>query len=551
MMKTIYKYFIITLLLFFITYSLQCQAMAKIQYIDVVLVLDVSGSMGKPWNGETRLDILKASVKMFIEQQPVDGSIYMGVVSFSDHATTIFQLSCIGNEGVKTSIINSVYGLKAEGKTYMDDGIRAGHSMLIPGSGRKGAGKVMIIVSDGIPENKEATAQAANDAKKDGIVVVGVFIGNLSQTGDEFLRDRIAQHPEYPYFISVTNPEDLPKAFKYLAEQLYAIAEEKEVGVGREPPPIGEGAKIVGASAIVSFSLVTVSAILSNQIAFLFNALSSRILSFLRSLNLPDWLQNILQQYLEDVIKSIREEEVPPPTKWQFITIKELITIVFSMSFLFFVYYWVECGGFPYIFYLKNIFKILLPVAVTVFAVIVTDALSEALLIKVFGWWAEYSVWPQGVLSLIITGFLFSSPFASPSRVLYGVGVPSREKARFVFAKFLCQLFAASIFALLYIFGFPVIGDAGLLAILMIATFSLIPVSPLAGKILLKKSKIGWLIAFSLAFLLYFLAFTRIVPMLIFVALGFLAALTLISEIVLSTVFKFSLLRTLLFGMSS
>ena len=72
--------------------------MAKIQYIDVVLVLDVSGSMGKPWNGETRLDILKASVKMFIEQQPVDGSIYMGVVSFSDHATTIFQLSCIDNE---------------------------------------------------------------------------------------------------------------------------------------------------------------------------------------------------------------------------------------------------------------------------------------------------------------------------------------------------------------------------------------------------------------------------------------------------------------------
>ncbi|GEM_PF-3600010 len=192
--------------------------------LDIALVLDVSGSMNDSWDGSTKIDVLKDSVKSFIDSQPEDGTRYVGIVSFASSASVVHSLIKVDDPSDKTSLKTAVDGLTASGSTAMDLGIEEGTNMLIPGSGRADANKVMIVVSDGYPDDDAAAANAANNAKAQGIVVVGVFIGDASGDGDEFLRDHIAQQPKYPYFINVTDPNDLPTAFQDLASKICKIA---------------------------------------------------------------------------------------------------------------------------------------------------------------------------------------------------------------------------------------------------------------------------------------------------------------------------------------
>ncbi len=211
-------------------------ATAETCLLDISLVLDTSGSMGSPWDGSTRIDVLKAAVKSFIDVQPEDGTRWVGIISFSDTATVAHPLIKIDDPGDKTSLKTAVDGLSASGSTAMDLGIQAGANMLIPGSGRADCYKVMIVVSDGYPDDDAAAKNAADAAKAQGIVIIGVFIGSPGGDGDEFLRDNIAQYPYYPYFVNVTDPNDLPTAFEDIANKICVLAKPKKpVGGGIIP----------------------------------------------------------------------------------------------------------------------------------------------------------------------------------------------------------------------------------------------------------------------------------------------------------------------------
>ncbi|RLE64706.1 MAG: hypothetical protein DRJ38_05040 [Thermoprotei archaeon] len=233
MNKRIALIIIVLTLLFFASLE---YATAEECLLDISLVLDTSGSMGSSWDGSTRIDVLKDSVKSFIDAQPEDGTRWVGIVSFSSTATVVHNLIKIDDSGDKTSLKNAIDALSASGSTAMDAGIQTGATMLIPGSGRADCYKVMIVVSDGYPDDDVAAENAANAAKAQGIVIIGVFIGSPSGDGDEFLRDEIAQHPYYPYFINVTDPNDLPTAFEDLANKICILAKPKKpVGGGIIP----------------------------------------------------------------------------------------------------------------------------------------------------------------------------------------------------------------------------------------------------------------------------------------------------------------------------
>ena len=211
-------------------------ATAETCLLDISLVLDTSGSMSGSWDGSTKIDVLKTAVKNFIDAQPEDGTRWVGIVSFSSTASVAHPLIEIDDPGDKSSLKTAVDGLSAGGSTAMHLGIQTGTGMLIPGSGRADCYKVMIVVSDGYPDDDVAAENAANAAKAQGIVIIGVFIGDPSGDGDEFMRDSIAQYPYYPYFVNVTDPGDLSTAFEDIANKICVLAKPKKpVGGGIIP----------------------------------------------------------------------------------------------------------------------------------------------------------------------------------------------------------------------------------------------------------------------------------------------------------------------------
>ena len=148
--------------------------------LDVVLVIDVSGSMsGSPLTSE------KSAANSFIDH--LDSNMdQIGIVSFSSSATLRQQLTT-DFSGAK-SIVN---GLTASGMTNYQDAINKTTTELTSVRHRPDASKVMIFMSDGVPNvctptgcNPTTAARAAADnAKANGIAIYTIgLVQSLSSS---------------------------------------------------------------------------------------------------------------------------------------------------------------------------------------------------------------------------------------------------------------------------------------------------------------------------------------------------------------------------------
>ncbi len=230
----------------------------------------------------------------------------------------------------------------------------------------------------------------------------------------------------------------------------------------------------------------------------------------------PKWLEELANFYSEEVFKSLTEREAPPPAKWRLLTPKEISAIVISAAIVFLVLAYVETHGDIAAITLSLDLAFSILVVAVVIAVI--DGLSESVLSKLRGYWAEYSLWPHGAVSMVISGLLFFSPFASPSRTLYSRGYPEREKALVAALKSVIFMLLACAFILIRVIGLEVISDSGLLVTLTLLFYSLFPVKPLPGYELLVVSKPLWCVLFLSSGALYVLHITRMLPMEVYIA---------------------------------
>ncbi len=194
--------------------------------LDIVFVLDVSGSMGG-----TPLDYLKEGVHSFINATCPDGGWAIGIVAFNDTAYNLTSgLLLVNSDAVKKNLNDTVDTLTAGGLTALGYGIGNGTAMFLD-TGRPGVNRVMIIFTDGepnVPSQAENYAtQKANEAKANNIAIVGVFAGDPLGTGDEFLQS-ISD-----YFINVSI-DQLPQAFTSLVSQVCRISPPTTPVVGAE-----------------------------------------------------------------------------------------------------------------------------------------------------------------------------------------------------------------------------------------------------------------------------------------------------------------------------
>jgi len=156
--------------------------------VDVVLVQDVSGSMGErdTPSGQSRLEFAKAAAITFVSE--LSHTDRVAVVAYNDTAWLVQPL--ISDTNVVTRAIN---GLTASGWTNIGDGIRSAYEELITSTRyHSRTVKAMVLLSDGNANRRindpegyaRYWARAAGDC---GILIYTIGLGDLSEGDPDLL----------------------------------------------------------------------------------------------------------------------------------------------------------------------------------------------------------------------------------------------------------------------------------------------------------------------------------------------------------------------------
>lgn len=173
------------------------QVVQKNVPLDIVLVLDQSGSMAYTFSGNTkRQAALKNAVKNFISSvadkyDPETSDHRMAVVTFDSSASTLVNWTQVDGTG-KDTLTTAIDGLpkSPEGGTQAGKGMQRAQTLLdnstYKGSNPAQRTQVVIMFTDGEPGDYDFDISVANDAikaaktmKDNGVVVytIGIFTG--------------------------------------------------------------------------------------------------------------------------------------------------------------------------------------------------------------------------------------------------------------------------------------------------------------------------------------------------------------------------------------
>jgi len=193
--------------------------------VNVVLVIDDSGSMAATDYKPTRLEAAKEAAKILINSlQPKD---YVGIVIFESGATTACYLTPF-----KEKAIEKLMAIKQrEGRTAIGDGLSLGIDMATSIPNKK---KVIILLSDGVNNAGVVTPDEAIEFAKTNkiqVYTVGMgsekpvilgydFFGNPQYAElDEATLKKIAQETGGKYYKSV-NEHTLGEIYKNIGENI-------------------------------------------------------------------------------------------------------------------------------------------------------------------------------------------------------------------------------------------------------------------------------------------------------------------------------------------
>lgn len=176
---------------------------------DIVLVLDVSGSMSGTPMAETK----KASVNFIDTILDEDASI--GIVTYDNYASMLSDFSV--NETALTTAVSSIYD---GGGTNIESGLAQARSMLNTSNAKK---KIIVLMSDGEPnDGKEGDdlIAYADDIKDDGIIIytLGFFesLGSYKSSAQILMEGIASDGCHY----EVASADDLVFFFEDVADQI-------------------------------------------------------------------------------------------------------------------------------------------------------------------------------------------------------------------------------------------------------------------------------------------------------------------------------------------
>ncbi|MCU7548543.1 VWA domain-containing protein [Chitinophagaceae bacterium LB-8] len=165
------------------------QRQTKGEGIDIVLSIDVSGSMLSKDFYPNRLEVAKEMAAEFVRQRPVD---QIGLVIFSGESYTLFPVSTD-----HTSLVEQIRNLRSgmlEDGTLIGEGLATSVDRLRPSRARS---KVIVLLTDGKeqpPENRLIDPITALEiAKTEGVKVY--TIGMAAEEGATVVEKGVAGRP--------------------------------------------------------------------------------------------------------------------------------------------------------------------------------------------------------------------------------------------------------------------------------------------------------------------------------------------------------------------
>lgn len=164
----------------------------KVKPMDIVLVLDQSGSMEDKFSDGTRQSAMKKAVNSFIGEVAAkyskDANHHMAIVTFSDEAKTLAEWTAVDKDG-ETTLISKISGLTdtPSGATNVGAGMELAQNLMNSSKDEEGRLKTVIVFTDGVPTKQSAfntgvanaAISAAKDMKDAGVTIytVGIFNG--------------------------------------------------------------------------------------------------------------------------------------------------------------------------------------------------------------------------------------------------------------------------------------------------------------------------------------------------------------------------------------
>lgn len=140
--------------------------------LDLVLVLDTSGSMADVESGQTRSQWMKQASIALVQSLPASTSA-VGVVDFDSVARLVTPLT--GLAGGVSAVQTGINGLNASGGTNIGVGIDAATAELTSARHTAGRVQMMVVVSDGSSSgNPPAAASTAVTAGVEAVHAVGI-----------------------------------------------------------------------------------------------------------------------------------------------------------------------------------------------------------------------------------------------------------------------------------------------------------------------------------------------------------------------------------------
>ena len=162
--------------------------MVSTKLLDIVLVLDQSGSMADSFGNVTRQAAMKNAVNAFIEEVAAKNADHrMAIVTFGSDAQRLVEWTTVDNSG-KTQLTDAINGLpkNPSGATNVGAGMEVA-KRLMDSATDTDRQKVVIVFTDGVPTttNTFSTAvantaiTAAKSMKDSGVTIyaVGIFNG--------------------------------------------------------------------------------------------------------------------------------------------------------------------------------------------------------------------------------------------------------------------------------------------------------------------------------------------------------------------------------------
>ncbi|XP_034291379.1 integrin alpha-11 [Pantherophis guttatus] len=222
-------------------------ALQKCQtYMDIIIVLDGSNSI-YPW-AEVQNFLIRILKKFYIGP----GQIQVGVVQYGEDAVHEFHLN--DYRSVK-DVVEAAKHIEQRGgtETRTAFGIEFARSEAFQKGGRKGAKKVMIVITDGESHDSPDLEKAIEGSEKDNVTRYAVAVlGYYNRRGINpaaFLKEikYIASDPDEKHFFNVSDEAALKDIVDALGERIFSLegTNKNEVSFGLEMSQTGFSSHIV------------------------------------------------------------------------------------------------------------------------------------------------------------------------------------------------------------------------------------------------------------------------------------------------------------------